>query len=43
LLRGGNLSGDEFDRLPNFLQRGTLPDALTPAAGETFGDTGPVN
>lgn len=43
LLRGGNLRGDEFDRLPNFLERSTLPEALTPATGETFGSGGPAN
>ncbi len=43
LLRGSNLSGDEFDRLPNFLERSTLPEPLIPAQGETFGNTGSQN
>ena len=43
LLRGGNLSGDDFDKLPNFLERSTLPEALNPAASETFGNAGGPN
>ncbi len=43
LLRGENLSGDEFDRLPNFLERSTLPEPLAPTPGETFGSSAPAN
>jgi len=36
LMRADNMSGDEFNRLPNFLERSTLPEPLSPAASETF-------
>ena len=43
LLRGENLSGDEFNRLPNFLERSTMPEPLVPAQGETFNNPATQN
>ncbi|MHB1204635.1 MAG: flagellar motor protein MotB [Rhodospirillaceae bacterium] len=36
LLRAENAKGDEFDRLPNFLEKGGAPPPLVPALGETL-------
>jgi chemotaxis protein MotB len=38
LLRGENLKGDEFDRVPNFLEK-TGPKPINANAGETLTDT----
>jgi chemotaxis protein MotB len=36
LLRAENAKGDEFDRLPNFLEKAGAPPPLVPAMGETL-------
>ncbi len=36
LLRGENLKGNEFDRLPNFLEKSALPQPLNSAVGESL-------
>ncbi len=40
LLRGENLKGNEFDRLPNFLEKSILPQPLNSAVGETLAPAG---
>ncbi|MCB2108623.1 MAG: OmpA family protein, partial [Rhodobacteraceae bacterium] len=37
LLKGENLKGDEFDRLPDFLNRTQSPEPVTEQRGETLG------